>query len=740
MTAWRRPSGLRHPARAAVTRLRRRSLLLASAVLILPGLWDAHGETAVLRLATQDTAIAVEAAPAGPRVLSLRTPGGFAWQGTAPERLIDRVMVDGQWASVRWRLKSRDEDQNHVALIYESSEPKLRLEWEWRARAREGPLEHFIRIRNLTGREIELPLQTSFSFDWAVPASRKLHELWIEKGAGTPSPAGTHDVPLTDHFHWTGASSTYARDPGPGGEWEPIPWMLVQTADGKPEGWYLGIEFSGRARLTLAREGQSLSGDAGLNPDPGPFLTRLPAGSTFETPTIFLGAFAGGADAAGNILRRWERRALLNPLTLTNPAYPVLTNNSWGSGMEIDEPKAHRMIEDSAVLGLEMFHLDAGWFRGVADWTANPAKFPHGIGALADYAHKLGLKFGLWVDWTQAGTATEPGALNVHEAATRDWLTRDVAADWKPEPFKGLTIDLGFPPAREWCRRELHRIVGDYHLDMLEHDGYLLASGCTRADHPHVACAPANAGPPPWLDGPCSTDVSRYSVAAYYELYAELRRDFPNLLLEACNDGGRMVDFGTAAHVDYYSITDTYDPLSNRRAFYDASFLLPPSMLECYVEKIPASDAASFLHMLRSGMMGWLTIMQDTTAWTAEQHAAAGRAIQTYKTRLRPLIREADLYHVSPRPDGVHWDGIEYFARDSGRGVLFAFRGSAAGESSHAFPLPGLRADRRYSLEFEDHSLPNRIETGRDLSTRGLKVVLPAPNSSELVFFKELPR
>jgi len=49
-----------------------------------------------------------------------------------------------------------------------------------------------------------------------------------------------------------------------------------------------------------------------------------------------------------------------------------------------------------------------------------------------------------------------------------------------------------------------------------------------------------------------------------------LARDHPGLLFEVCNDCGRMVDFGSALHGDYFSITDTYDPLSNRRAFYDA--------------------------------------------------------------------------------------------------------------------------------------------------------------------------
>ncbi len=147
---------------------------------------------------------------------------------------------------------------------------------------------------------------------------------------------------------------------------------------------------------------------------------------------------------------------------------------------------------------------------------------------------------------------------------------------------------------------------------MLEHDGYLVAQGCIREDHPH---APPNRSTmridKDWASefviADNSTDVCYHAVRSYYSLYDQLRRDHPGLLFEICNDGGRMVDFGSAAHGDYFSITDTYDPLSNRRAFYDASYLLPPPMLETYVEKWQARDLAGFLYMFRSGMMGWLS-------------------------------------------------------------------------------------------------------------------------------------
>ena len=58
--------------------------------------------------------------------------------------------------------------------------------------------------------------------------------------------------------------------------------------------------------------------------------------------------------------------------------------------MQVDETLALRMIAESKELGLEMFHLDAGWFRGVGDWYPDPKKFPHGLGFIADAAHQAG--------------------------------------------------------------------------------------------------------------------------------------------------------------------------------------------------------------------------------------------------------------------------------------------------------------------------------------------------------------
>ncbi len=704
-------------------------------------------QTNTIHIATADTTITLEAGADSPCLSQLSGRDGFTWRSQKPTTLIDFVESSSGRKPLHWRLNlaASQIGPSRVGLVYDSASPRLRLFWDWRVPASYGPLEHSVRIQNLSEYDLWLPMQDSLQFDWRIPADTALEELWVEKGGGGPSAEGTHRNTISDGYGWTGQSSTYAH-PAPGQQREMIPFALVQRSDPDRGGWYVGIEFSGRTRITLRRSGDALEGAAGLNPEPGPFRTLLESGENFETPTVFIGAFRGDPDDAANTLRRWVRQVLNNPVAVRDLHYPLLVNNSWGSGMAINEKQAHAMIHDSAELGFEMFHLDAGWFRGVGDWYPDPEKFPQGLAPIADYAHSLGLKFGLWMDWAQASLDQHPGSLYVNDPKTRDWLITDPPPNWKQgDEFKGMTIDLSVPAAHDWAAATVSRVVKDYHLDMLEHDGYVVAQGCDRNDHPHAPPDPGQIRRYEdsgflWVESANSTDVSYQATRSYYDIYSRLRQEYPKLLLEICNDGGRMVDFGSAAHGDYFSISDAYDPVSNRRAFYDSSYVLPPAMLESYVEKWPAPRIENFLYILRSGMMGWFTLMLDTTTWTVEQHAAAGEALAIYKSRLRPLIREADLYHVSVRPDGVHWDAIEYFDGVKRSGVLFAYRGSSPKETSHLFILKGLNAANSYRLTFHDHSSPEQTISGIELMKRRAFGSLPSPDCQNLSLSRKISR
>jgi alpha-galactosidase len=287
-------------------------LFLLSTYFVLPPL--ALGQTA--KLETLKTRIVVEAGEDKPRLLSLQVPGQPKWQNRASEALISSIEIAGETSPVSWRFdpKASHSDARNVSFVYDSENLRLRLTWSWSVKEDYGPIEHQIRIENLTQHKLWIPMQDSFALDSHLDPQVQLEHVYVEKGANTPSSAGTHEVSIEDGYRWTGNKSTYG-DIDEGKPREIIPWSLVQIKDAARSGWYVGIEFSGRTRISLESKKDSLNGAAGLNPDPGPFQTRLKPGESFDSPVVFIVGFSHGLDGAGNILRPWVRAVLGNPET-----------------------------------------------------------------------------------------------------------------------------------------------------------------------------------------------------------------------------------------------------------------------------------------------------------------------------------------------------------------------------------------------------------------------------------------
>lgn len=670
-------------------------------------------------LKSGDTSLIVSARDDQLTVNSLTAPGDAPeWIGSpAAMPLPDHVFLQKDARPVHWKFSGavRSEGNGGTTLKFISDEPNLELLSTWQTRPGPGPVEHHFEIVNHTGGVIEVPLQPSLDLKLSPTAGHALENWWVEKGSGRPSDAGTHREPIGNGYQFSGRSTPYAEAP------EMIPWLSIQDATGQA-GVYFGIEFSGRVGINVsaAENPMKVTITAGLDPSERDFRSRLADGERFVTPTVFVGCYRGDVDDGANRLHRFVANHLRPPVS--DARYPLVVNNSWGSGMAVDESLARHMIDDAAALGVEMFHIDAGWFRTVGDWHPNPDKFPNGLAPVSDYVHGKGMLFGLWVGWTQGGTESrDMETLAVNNPMQRDWFTRDYPATWKPSDFTGAPVCLGAKPARDWCLHELQRIVTDYKLDLLEHDQIMIVDHCDRTDHDHTS-SPA--------------DVAYHATRGYYSVYDQLRKEHPKLLFEDCVNGGRTVDFGIVQRTHYISITDTYDPLSNRRAFYDSSYPLPPAMCECYVENHPGPSIATFKTMLRSGMMGWCTLMCDTGAWSAGQHDAARRQLEIYKNWIRPLINNGDLYHISSRPDDARWDGMQYFDRDSGKGIVFAFRGEKCGGASQVFKLKGLDRAGSYEVWSEDGSVKRRQLTGADLLGDGLRVQLDARGASDLIYLR----
>src|SRR4051794_34702243 len=163
-----------------------------SVAVFVAATYGASGQTTA-SLRTEQTSVEVQALPGSPQLVRLGS-----WTNEAPEKLIDSLEIDGRSVKLDWKFNrqlSRIEARE-VDFVYESASPKLRLTWEWKARASTGPVEHTVHIENSEAREIWIPLQNSFQFKWRVDAKTALEHFYVEKGAGSPSPVGTHETAL----------------------------------------------------------------------------------------------------------------------------------------------------------------------------------------------------------------------------------------------------------------------------------------------------------------------------------------------------------------------------------------------------------------------------------------------------------------------------------------------------------------------------------------------------------------
>ena len=697
-------------------------LFLLSAPLLQAAGKEGAEKGKTFALATDDTFTQIGVKDNQPAIFYLGSKGSKGNWASTPTGipLMDHVFIRGERKEVKWEFSDfEQEDKNgtKVALHFKSSLPGLELSSVWQARPGPGPVEHYILITNKTADEIHIPMQKTFDVSFKAAKGSSLENWWVEKGNGTPSLIGTHREILYDGYYFYKPSTPYCQSPG----LDMIPWISILDRT-RMQGFYMGIEFSGQVCFNVSADGDPLvlGIKAGMDDTFVEYRSKIPAGGSYDTPICFIGCFNGDVDDGANILHRFVENHIRPPVP--DPRYPLLVNNSWGSGMAVDEKLARKMIDDAASLGIEIFHVDAGWYKGVGHWHTSPEKFPEGLGPIVDYTHEKGMLFGLWIGWTQGGNPPQAGEkLSVSNPKMRTWFPYDLPDDWSPWDFTGETVCLGCDEARDWCLNDLRRVVRQYKLDLLEHDQRMIVEVCPRDSHRH-------------LDNPA--DISYHATKGYYSVYDQLRKENPRLIFEDCVNGGRMVDFGVAKRVHYICFTDTYNPLSNRRGFYDASFPLPPGMCESYVMNDPGPTIDTFRAMLRSGMMGWCTIMCDTSAWTKEQHEAAGRQFEIYKSWIRPLINQGNLYHISKRPDGLSWDGIQYYDPKTGKGIVFAFR-AAAPETGHIFKLKGLRARKTHRLWFEDKTSPEMVEKGSKLMSRGVSVRLKDPDTSELIYIEE---
>ena len=628
-------------------------------------------------LATEDTRLRLGVTDRGePVVVELLCPTvGHNWIARPVALpLPSHADVGDRREPLDWRFAEAtvdDADGRTVTLRFEAGGLGLELIDRWQASPGTGPVCRRMRIVNRSGQTVGIPRQPTFDLDLAGAAV-----LWSFHTDGrTPDPVGVYRQPLaTDQ---PGQRLTVRT--APSGEFIPY---IVLDADGQ-HGAFIGLEWS-VCRLETVTLPEDPLPTVRVRGGLSDWRVTIAPGDTFDVPPGFIGAYRGDLDDAGNRLRRWLSRTCMPAPLRDDSGYPKVQWNAFGAtgktpgSWDPVESGYYPLIDDIAPLGFEEVMIDVGWWQG-GEPDSDQADWPSGMAKAAEYAHAKGLRFGLY--WTD-------------------------------------DLDMASPEGRNRRAARIRRLFREYGADMWRSD-------CTRG---------------------AVLGASYAATRGFYALVDALAAEIPGFMWENCSGGGRIKDYGAMGRCVKIFNSDTYSPLHVRQAFYDSSYALHPIQIEGHLGSVDGrfrpQGAAGMKHAFRSMSMGapeWFLDAPNggngTAPWTQEEREAVKSCVATYKTRIRPLVRAADLYHVLPRPNDRDWDGVEYYDPVTRRGVVFLFR-PVAGASTQTIRLRGLDPRQACRLTFEDGTNPPVTRTGEELLRKGHTVTLRDGEPSELMFIE----
>lgn len=631
--------------------------------------------------------------------------------------LPDKVAVSGTDKTVLWQFERADVLSNNnyksITFVFASTDPQLRLESVWSAyESSKSPVQHHMNVYNIGNQEITVYSQPTFDLNLTGQSSEKLELLSITKGANAPDGIGTYYDDIINGFK-KNIYTTAEYNDGTPHDAGYIPYAGIQ---GSNHGLYTGWEWThGRVDVSGGTKttAQNFKIVEGLNAD---FKTDIPAGEVYYIPSGFIGCYSGDREDGSNEMVKWFYDYMMPPENKEDK-YPTVPFNiittiavarrNW----TMSDKNFYNVIDELSEIGIEEAIVDIGWWAQDGDFRGTHERWQSGMANSSQYVHDKGMDFGLYFRWYN-GMSEDPKAISsVGPNAHPEWFVSD---------DKFAALDLGNKEAMEFTKQLMYDKYTEFNLDTYRSDMGPIVAWSKRINRHKYG-----------------VDTAYWSTRGFYEVLDYLNANIPNFKWENCDCGGALKDFASMSRSARIFSTDSYSSDVLRKSFYDASYVLPAMQIQLPIcpwyfgDVLPNDDYNN-----RSLLLGQpLWFVQTPSAMRPEEKESFENAIRVYKDWMRPLVKNANIYHVLPRANGVDWDGMEYFDPNTGKGAVLVFKPTTT-QNTKNVKLKALDANKEYHIWFEDKTLPYQVVTGSQLMNIGVTFELAGNYQSEIMYIQ----
>ncbi len=418
--------------------------------------------------------------------------------------------------------------------------------------------------------------------------------------------------------------------------------------------WFGTLCYSGNWRIDFEKFfNGSVQATGGMN-----FWDQevnLKPGQSFTSPHIMFGYTECGSEGVTLSLASYVREKLL-PASHRDKLRPVLYNSWYATTFNVNEEHQLALAKVAKELGVEMFVIDDGWFKGrvndkagLGDWTVDKNKFPNGLKPMIEKINAMGLDFGIWI---------EPEMVNPNSDLYRahpDWVFHFPNRE-RHQGRNQLMLNLAREDVYQYLYKYFHDLLKENNIKFIKWD---MNKSLTD---PGFMSAPADE----------QRAVRIKYVENLYRLVETLRKEFPDVWFENCSSGGGRIDLAIMSRFDFNWASDYTDPVE--RIFIQDSYLtLFPAntMISWITHEDRHRQNPSLEYKFDVSMAGVLGVGYDITKWDDAQKKIATEKIAQYKA-IRETVQKGDLYRiVSPYEENR--SVLQYVNKNKKEAVIFAY-------------------------------------------------------------------
>jgi len=427
---------------------------------------------------------------------------------------------------------------------------------------------------------------------------------------------------------------------------------------------------------------------AGIGISPHCFEWTLNKGDVFETPEAVITFSDNGFNGLSRNFHSFVNTHIVGE-QWQGKDRPVLYNSWEPCFFNFNQRKLTSLARLSKKMGMELFVLDDGWFKGrdndkagLGDYDVNRKKFPFGLGGFAKKIRKMGMGFGIWFEPEMVNENSDLFRAHPEYAVRMSGCEATLGRNQ-------LVLDLCNPAVRDYIVTSVGKVLDETKASYVKWDMNRCISEFWSG---HI------------------TSQGEFFHRYILGLYDVLRRIFeprPHILLESCASGGNRFDLGMLCFSPQIWASDCTDPAVRLSIQGGLSYLYPQSVMGAHVSDTPHQQTLRDTPLstrYNVACFGCLGYELDLRFLTPAEKREIKEQVAFYKTHRRTFQYGA--FERLPVPSNRRKNKITWICRGEKEAIAGFFQLQAGvGSEPDALRVSGLENDVVYRVKTRPQQL-----------------------------------